>query len=233
MIRAASLHACADVVHGFTRAVDPSGARLDLGVGAAPAAWAGVLARLPIDAPAPALVSQVHGAALLEAHSPGLVGEADALFTTRRGLPIAVRTADCVPILLAGPGVVAAVHAGWRGAAAGIVPLVVAALRDRGLGLGLRAAVGPAISGQRYEVGPEVVAALRAAGVPDRAFLLRPAGAARPHVDVRGAVVWQLHQSGVDAVEVLPGCTFSDPGLHSWRRDGAGAGRLAAVIARC
>jgi polyphenol oxidase len=233
MIRAASLASRTDAVHGFTRAVDPGGQALDLGAGAGGSTWSAVLARLPVDAPAPALVSQVHGVDLLEAHGPGLVGEADALFTTRRGLPIAVRTADCVPVLLAGDDVVAAVHAGWRGAAAGIVPVVVAALRARGLGAGLQAVVGPAISGDRYEVGPDVVAAFRAAGVPDAAFLRRPPGAQKDHVAVKGAVAWQLEEAGVRYVEVLPHCTFADPTLHSWRRDGRRSGRLAAVIARC
>ncbi|MEC8424162.1 MAG: polyphenol oxidase family protein, partial [Myxococcota bacterium] len=195
--------------------------------------WAGVLARLPVSARAPALVSQVHGTRMLEAFSPGLVGEADAVFTRVRGLPIAIRTADCVPVLLAGDAVVAAVHAGWRGAAAGIVPAVVTALRSAQLGSGLAAAVGPAISGRHYEVGPEVVAAFREAAVPDHAFLVRPPGAVKDHVDVRGAVAWQLSSLGIEAVEVLPHCTYADPGLHSWRRDGPSAGRLAAVIARC
>ena len=233
MIRAASLAARTDVVHGFTRAIDPDGQPLDLGAGASVSMWASVLARLPVAASAPAMVSQVHGVNMLEAHMPGLVGEADAVFTARRGLPIAVRTADCVPVLLAGDDVVAAVHAGWRGAAAGIVPAVVAALRARGLGAGLQAVIGPAISGERYEVGPEVVAAFRAAGVPDSAFLRRPTGASKDHVGVKGAVAWQLQEAGVRGVETLHHCTFSDPGLHSWRRDGQRSGRLAAVIARC
>lgn len=233
MIRAASIAARTDVVHGFTRARDPGGRPLDLGAGSTKSTWASVLARLPIDASAPALVSQVHGIALLEAHAPGLVGEADAVFTTQRGLPIAVRTADCVPVLLVGDDVVAAVHAGWRGAAAGIVPGVVSALRARGLAAGLQAAIGPAMSGERYEVGPEVVRAFRDAGVPDGSFLVRPPGARKDHVDVKAAVAWQLGAAGVANVETLAHCTFSDPGLHSWRRDGAAAGRQAAVVARC
>jgi YfiH family protein len=233
MITAPSWSGRDDVVHGFTEARTADGAPLDLGAGAAPGAWAAALSELGLAAEAPALVSQVHGTRLLEAAAPGLVGEADALFTTARGLPIAVRTADCVPVLLAGDDVVAAVHAGWRGAAAGIVPETVAALRARGLGAGLRAVVGPAISGDRYEVGREVVQAFRAAGVPDAAFLRRPPGASKDHVDVKGAVAWQLQQLGVVGVEVLPHCTYGDPALHSWRRDGRAAGRLAAVICRC
>jgi len=233
MIRAASLTERPDVVHGFTRSRTPSGAWLDLGSSASLSDWAGVLERLGVAATAPALVSQVHGTGVVEARVPGLVGEADAVFTTVRGLPVAVRTADCVPVLLAGDDVVVAVHAGWRGAAAGIVPRVLRLLVARGLDAGLQAVVGPAISGDRYEVGPEVVDAFRVAGVPDAAFLRRPPGARKEHVDVKGAVAWQLGEAGVERVEVLPHCTHADPTLHSWRRDGPSAGRIAAVIARC
>ena len=124
-------------------------------------------------------------------------------------------------------------HAGWRGAAAGIVPRAVEHLACRGLASGLEAVIGPAIAGERYEVGPEVVEAFRAAGVPDSAFLCRPPGAHKDHVDVKGAVAWQLAAAGVRQVETLPHCTFADRALHSWRRDGPAAGRLAAVIALC
>lgn len=233
MIRAASLTERPDVVHGFTRSRTPSGAWLDLGSSASPSDWGGVLERLGVAARAPALVSQVHGTGVAEALRPGLVGEADAVFTTVRGLPVAVRTADCVPVLLAGDDVVVAVHAGWRGAAAGIVPRVLRLLVASGLDAGLQAVVGPAISGDRYEVGPEVVDAFRGAGVPDAVFLRRPPGAMKDHVDVKGAVAWQLGEGGVECVEVLPHCTHTDPMLHSWRRDGPSAGRIAAVIARC
>ena len=233
MIRAASFSDRHDLVHGFTQSRMPSGAWLDLGLGASVSDWAYVLKQLGVQARAPALVSQVHGTDVLEAGRSGLVGQADAVFTTVRGLPVAVRTADCVPVLLAGDDVVAAVHAGWRGAAAGIVPRVVGLLAERGLDAGLQAVVGPAISGARYEVGPEVVEAFRAAGVPDEAFLRRPAGARKDHVAVKGAVAWQLAEAGVARVEVLPHCTHADRTLHSWRRDGPAAGRIAAVIARC
>ena len=73
-----------------------------------------------------AFVSQVHGATVIEARRPGNLGEADAIFTTRPGLPVAVGTADCVPIILEGPDVAAVVHAGWRGVVAGVVPAAIA-----------------------------------------------------------------------------------------------------------
>lgn len=229
MLQSGLLSTRADVRHGFTTAVDASGQPRSLGVGATAAAWSAALDELGAPDAGLARVSQVHGCAVLEATGPGVVGEADALFTRERGLVLAIRTADCVPVLLVGDGVVAAVHAGWRGVAAGVVPATLAAL---GGGGGLVAAVGPAISGAVYEVGPEVVAAFEEAGIPRAVFLVETGGP-RPHVDPKAAVAWQLAAGGVDRVEVLPQCTFSDPTLHSHRRDGAASGRLAALVARC
>ncbi len=102
-----------------------------------------------------AFPSQVHGAAVVEAVAPGHVGEADAVFTTRPGLPIAIATADCAPVVLEGPGVAAVVHAGWRGAVAGVVPAALGAIGDAGHEI-VRGAVGPSIGPCCYEVGPEV-----------------------------------------------------------------------------
>ena len=172
-----------------------------------------------------AYASQVHGADVIEATAGGLAGEADALVARQRGLLIAVRVADCVPVLVAGPMGVAAIHAGWRGVAAGVVGAGVAALGGSGP---LVAAVGPCISGARYEVGPEVIEGIAAAGVPREVFV-RP-GPCRDHADLASAVAWQLRAAGVDEVDVLGACTLSDPALHSFRRDGDLSGRIAGVL---
>jgi polyphenol oxidase len=185
-----------------------------------------------------ALLSQVHGDRVVEVErgqgplEP--VAEADAAFTRARGVVLAVRAADCVPVLLAGPGVVGVAHAGWRGTVASVVPALVAAIAATGTDpSALRAAVGPCISGQAYEVGGEVVAALRGAGIPDDAFLVpqRP-GDRRDRVDLRRAVRWQLERAGVGQIAVSDRCTATDPALYSHRRDGDGSGRFAGVIAR-
>ena len=76
--------------------------------------------------------TQVHGAAVAKAEAAGRVGEADGVFTTVIDLPVAVATADCAPIILEGPAVVAVLHAGWRGATAGVVPAVLAAIKAAG-----------------------------------------------------------------------------------------------------
>jgi hypothetical protein len=110
------------------------------------------------------------------------------------------------------------------------VGALVRALVRHGFSKGsLAAAVGPCISGAAYEVGDEVVAGLRAAGLADRDFL--DPGEGRPHVDLRRAVVRQLERAGVGDVWVDPRCTATDPELFSHRRDGPACGRFAGLVA--
>lgn len=171
-----------------------------------------------------ALVRQVHGrdVARLEA-PPASPPDADAIVTAVPGLPIAVQTADCVPVLLADlqGGQVAAVHAGWRGVVAGVVDAAIDVLEPAGH---LRAWIGPAICPGCYEVGEEVRA--QVAAVAPEAFATTRAGTAA--VDVRAAVAAQLTRRGV-AAEFVGGCTFEDPLLYSYRREPV-TGRQAAVI---
>lgn len=248
MWRAPGLSDVPGVVHGFTGRTthpdDPRAPALDLARrGGVPddelaSRWQAVARGLHpgLSASDVVLLHQVHGARVLRATGPtgplAVLGEADAVFTDVPGLVLAIRTADCVPVLLAGRRHVGAAHSGWRGTVAGVVPALVDALRAAGEAPSrLVAAVGPAISGEAYEVGDEVVQGLRAAGLDDRDFL-HPGGD-RPHVDLRAAVRAQLLRAGVGRVDVLPHCTVHDPRLHSHRRDGAASGRQAAVIARC
>jgi len=250
LLRGVALGAVAGVVHGFTtRAGGVSeGGLATLNLARRPQErdaarvenWRRAIRALHPDlcSEAVALVHQVHGARALvvEAGRGPLepVGEADALVTTVPGVVLAVRTADCVPVLLAAPGGVAAAHAGWRGTVAGVVPAAVRALCEA-TGADpaeVVAAVGPHIGGDAYEVGPEVVAGLRDAGLPDAAFL-RPRPGARDHVDLGGAVEAQLRAAGVPHVDRLGACTFSEARFYSHRRDGASTGRQAALVARC
>lgn len=186
-----------------------------------------------------ALLHQVHGARVLEVSAPSgplsVVGEADAAFTRRAGVVLAVRTADCVPVLLVGREAVAVAHAGWRGTAAGVVAATVDALVAAGEDpADLVVAIGPSISGASYEVGEEVVDGLRASGLADADFLVAPRSAGgRPHVDLRRAVAAQLRDCGVHHIDRVGGCTLADPTLHSHRRDGPRSGRMAGLIARC
>lgn len=155
-------------------------------------------------------------------------GTFDGLMTDDDGLGVTVWTADCVPLLLAGGGVVSAIHAGWRGAAAGIADAGVARFR-REFGVpadALSAALGPAVSGDHYPVGPEVIAALRTRGVDDGAWRRGR------HVDLRGFLRGRLQALGVERVELVGGCTFSSPELASYRRDGQQAGRQWSMAYR-
>ncbi len=180
-----------------------------------------------------AAARQIHSDRVLEAR-PGLCGEGDALWTSRRGLALSVITADCVPVLLArasaepenGPGPVAAIHAGWRGIEAGVVARTV-----RALGVppeALTAWIGPSIGACCYEVSDDV--AKRVAGASHAAVVV-PGPGERPHLDLPGAVRHQLLQAGIAAPRIVVRCTRCDAEtLWSYRREGKGAGRNVAFI---
>jgi YfiH family protein len=192
-----------------------------------------------------ARVKQVHGDRILWADesSPSPVGEADALLSDRRGIAVAIATADCVPMLLAAPsaGVVGAVHAGWRGTLAGIVPKVVAALREeRGAKPeDLIVALGPSIDGCCFEVERDIAArfADRFGESMWRAWREGETrdGVARGRLDLREVNRRLLVDAGVrdQAIEFVGPCTFCGDGpFASYRRNGAGAGRQLSWIAR-
>jgi copper oxidase (laccase) domain-containing protein len=103
-----------------------------------------------------ASLRQVHGAGVIEASAPGRLGDADGLFSSIPSLPMTVATADCFPVVLEADGASGIAHAGWRGAAAGVVPALRAAMEARGF-TPARAAIGPGIGSCCFEVGPEVV----------------------------------------------------------------------------
>lgn len=226
------------VVTGFTNRLEGHsagpwrGANLADHVGDDPASVARNRADLAarFGLPADRLLSarQVHGTgvALVDEPWSGTPPEADALVTTAGDLALAILVADCVPVLLWGHDVpvVAAVHAGRAGMAAGVVPATLAVLRDLGAGR-LSAVVGPSICPRCYEVPPALRDAV-AAGNPVSASVSWSGTAA---LDVAGAVVEQLAGDGVE-VTWVPGCTREDDRLYSYRRDGQ-TGRTAGVVA--
>lgn len=184
-------------------------------------------------------VTQVHGRVVRRVRPDDAIEtvrleEADALVATDAGVAVGVRVADCVPILLACPvtGAVAAVHAGWRGCVAQILPRAIDLLVAEGAArASLIAAVGPHIRVASFEIGEEVAAEIAplAEGAVARGY-------AKPHGDLTRVVTAQLLRAGLDegAIDVLPGCTFEDvTRFHSFRRDGAKSGRhLAVIVAR-
>ena len=176
-----------------------------------------------------AWLHQVHSNRVVEA-APGACGEADALVTTRPGLAAIVATADCVPVLLASPAAIAAVHAGWRGVTAGVIAATVERLARHGGAREMAAWIGPAIGPCCYEVGPEVARRVAEAG---GAECVREGPRGRPHADLALAVARQLAAAGVGRLVAVPWCTRCHPEwLWSHRRDGEAAGRNLALIWR-
>jgi YfiH family protein len=168
-----------------------------------------------------ALAKQVHGADSIEVQPGmvGVVGSADVLVTRVVGVVIGILTADCAPVIVAGPDAVAVAHAGWRGLVAGAVERAV-----KEVGVVERAWVGPAIRACCYEVGPEVVDAFEQAGLPVEG---------PDRVDPVLAAVAALRRAGVERVASVAECTSSDPRYFSYRRDGVtGRQGAFATIAR-
>jgi len=189
-----------------------------------------VLRAIEPSAPPLAWAKQIHSAVALPARAGGC-GEGDALFTMFTGGPgltLSVITADCVPVLVAGPEGLAAIHAGWRGIVAGVIPAALEKMKGRPEDW--TAWVGPAIGVCCYEVGEEVADQVVAASAPEVAT---PGPAGRPHLDLPGAARHQLAKAGVGTVVVLPRCTRCDEEkLWSYRRQGKAAGRDIGFIWR-
>jgi len=177
---------------------------------------------------------QVHGTRAARVEAPDArPGEADALVCARPGIPVGVATADCVPVLAASDDglAVAAIHAGWRGLAAGVVESGVSALREAAVGPRTRvvAAVGPHIGPCCYEVDGPVVDALRPRFGASLDAALRATRPGHARLDLFALAAAALAGCGVGAgaMERVGGCTRCDPErFHSYRRDGARAGRL-------
>ena len=161
--------------------------------------------------------------------------KADAIVTDDAACLLAVRVADCCPVLLATADgrAVAAVHAGWRGVVLGVAVRAVESLRAKS-GAEIISAIGPCISCERFEVGGEVVSAFRDAFGTEADTLIRSRGAAHPGkslVDLKGALALQLRSAGVREVDIDPGCTVSEPDLFfSHRRDAGVTGRMIGII---
>ncbi|GAA4550211.1 peptidoglycan editing factor PgeF [Streptomyces collinus] len=177
-------------------------------------------------------MNQVHGADVAVVDGPwgssDPVPSVDAIVTTRRGLALAVLTADCVPVLMADPvaGVAAAAHAGRPGMIAGVVPAALRAMTDLGAEPSrIVARTGPTVCGRCYEV-PEAmraeVSAVEPAAYADTSW-------GTPAVDVSAGVHAQLDRLGVRDREQSPVCTLESRDHFSYRRDRT-TGRLAGYV---
>jgi YfiH family protein len=182
----------------------------------------------------PALVvwmNQVHGPDVAVVDGPWLSAEipsVDAVVTARRGLALAVLTADCTPVLLADPvaGIAAAAHAGRPGMVAGVVPAAVRAMVELGAEPErIVARTGPAVCGRCYEVPDEMraeVAAIEPAAYAETSW-------GTPAVDVTAGVHAQLERLGVCDRAQSPVCTLESDDHFSYRRDRT-TGRLAGYV---
>jgi polyphenol oxidase len=171
-----------------------------------------------------ATLKQIHSASCVSAEGRrGILGQGDALLENTPGSVVAVKTADCIPLLLVDQRrrAVAAVHAGWRGTAARIVTGAIVAMRER-FGTepaDLHAAIGPGIGKCCYEVGPEVAAQFGEQG--------------RVHLDLPAINRAQLLEAGVTPERIYASnlCTMCRAEeFESFRRDGEAAGRLYSFI---
>jgi YfiH family protein len=176
----------------------------------------------------PRWLEQVHGVTIAEAEGIGEPTRADGSIACTVGVACVVMTADCLPVLLCDSAgtQVAAVHAGWRGLAAGILEAALESFVRRGLRPGdLMAWLGPAIGVAHYEVGSEVHAAVGSAG---RAAFA-PGAPGRWQLDLYALARLQLNGLGINHIYGGDQCTYADERFFSHRRDGP-CGRQATLI---
>ncbi|HZU61348.1 MAG TPA: peptidoglycan editing factor PgeF [Solirubrobacteraceae bacterium] len=170
------------------------------------------------------LVRQVHGPTVIRLDAPppdAALAEADGIVTSRTDAAAAVLVADCLPVVVAGQAAVAALHAGWRGLADGVLDEGVRALRESGEEGTLEAAIGPGIGVCCYEVGEEVHRAFASYGATVRRGR---------NLDLEEVARCQLERAGVGVVHSLGLCTSCHPELFfSHRRDRGVTGRQAGV----
>ena len=235
MLQPLTLPALSDqpgVAHGFfTRHGGVSSgiyASLNCGIGSSdvPAAVGENRDRVMAHLGARALVSayQVHGTAALVVSEPwhGERPQADAMVTATPGIALGVLTADCAPVLFADPQarVIAAAHAGWRGALSGIAEAAIEAMEGLGASRSrIVAAVGPCIGVEAYEVGPEFKAEFLDRDRASASFFTTSTPQGRPHFDLAGYLVQRLLRAGVGHASSLDTCTYArNEDFFSYRR---------------
>lgn len=178
-----------------------------------------------------ATLHQIHSDTVVAAHGrSGCLGDGDALLENTPGSLVAVKTADCIPLLLVDPvnRAVAAVHAGWRGSARNITARAIAAM-EKEFGTrpaDLHVAIGPGIGPCCYQVGPEVAAEFAQYDSVLRNSTLRI------FLDLGEINRRQAAASGVDTSRIYMAgtCTMCDQDFHSYRRDRHAAGRMLSVV---
>lgn len=165
---------------------------------------------------------QTHSVNVAWVDHAGEVPDTDAVITDVPGLCVAVKTADCIPVLLydTRKQIVAAIHAGWRGTVGRIVERTIVEMGSNGDDL--LAVIGPGICQQCFEVGDEVYEAFREAGFPMSRIALK---LEKWHLDLWEANKWVLEQCGVKKIHIDGTCTKESNDLYSARRDTIKTGR--------
>ena len=183
---------------------------------------------------------QVHGIDVLHCHGSGKMHEDQAdILLSDDGSPVAVRIADCTPVLLADTrsDLIAAAHAGWRGSAADAAGHAVKALQAAGASCeNILACIGPCIGPCCFEIGEETAEALRSSCVGAGDFIhIRHH---RPYADLAAINRLQLQRAGLQAdhieqlVESRHACTCCHAhDFFSYRRHGSASGRHLAIVA--
>lgn len=188
-----------------------------------------LLSVLKIDENKIAYAEQVHGNEVRIVEESGTFQGVDALVSKTPGLTLAIQVADCAAVLMADPGngVIAAVHAGWRGAAGDILPKTIRKMVELGAQeSSIYAFISPCISEHNFEVGPEVAEKFPAEFINYESYQ-------KPHVDLKGFLNHQLLGQGLkkDSIEVHKGCTVDDARqFYSYRREQQESGRMLGLI---
>ncbi len=176
-----------------------------------------------------AFAKQVHGSKISVVAKGGTIEDTDGLITQTSNLALAIQVADCAAVLIYEPEsqTIAAVHAGWRGAAANIIPKALTKMKQKGAVLSsARAYISPCICRKHFEVGKEVARQFPTTFVDYERF-------EKPHVNLKGFLKHQLTESGLKEanIDVDEGCTVEDKEhFYSYRRAKEQSGRMLAVI---
>jgi len=177
----------------------------------------------------PAWAHQVHGNKVKHVSKPGLHTNVDGLISTQSGLSLIIQVADCAAVLLYEPRnhIIAAIHAGWRGAVANIVENTLVKMKSIGADpVKTHAFISPCISQKHFEVGEEVAEQFSDQFVDRSSYL-------KPHINLKECINFQLNNAGLLAknIEISSECTVSnDESLYSYRREKEQSGRMLAVI---
>lgn len=175
-----------------------------------------------------ALAEQIHGSDVEVVSGSGYFDGVDGLVTKQFGLLIGIKVADCAAILISDPvmGVIAALHAGWRGATSGILPNTIEVMEKEGAEIkNMRCYISPCLSLENFEIGEEVAIQFPSACV-DRTI------GKKPHLNLKAFLRQQMSDIGIlsNHVEIDKRCTIDDTTFYSFRRERDNAGRMLAFI---